>query len=467
MWPGSFRILICICVLIVAFLLHELKYSSSSILTKSSSINDVNAAAIEEALAASPHNKMNPFSTPYREQYTIEELKIRHPHCFSDYLFKGTSNTNGHKRELFLNSVAKWKLIGRNVTSSVHYNHLCQYIMKDRYNCARNCSDIVEYGESPTDWKLTLIPKQDSDNGECNLWNFVHELGGPAGVAKTLEQFGKLKRTMYTQDNDANRSDNHKFGGETKTSVKEQQKRPFNVLMMGNSYLRQTFEALACGWSGSISDYRASINSIACYSLKCGNDHSGEQKFALKDIGDFLAPRIYKGPAKSFIHKRKFYRPGVALPKKVFGKTVKDDLAMVEFENLIRFYFVFRPHTHKNLTGVFDQLLDLDPANVDVLIFNSEEDEYIANEQKRLKQIFTSTGVWQARSFWPFKQFERLQKRDIGRWFGADNPWIYVVPDDHSCMPGPVDDMANLLMFSIFSNATITSNATIAKPLIP
>ena len=49
-----------------------------------------------------------------------------------------------------------------------------------------------------------------------------------------------------------------------------------------------------------------------------------------------------------------------------------------------------------------------------------------------------------------------LQKRDIGRWFGADNPWIWEVPDDHACIPGPDDDMANLLMLLIFSNATIT-----------
>ena len=129
---------------------------------------------------------------------------------------------------------------------------------------------------------------------------------------------------------------------------------------------------------------------------------------------------------------------------------------------------MFHPESHRNLTGVFDQILDLDPANVDMLIYNSQEDEYIANKQKRLKQIFTSTGVWQARSYWPFKQFTTLQTFDIGRWFGADNPWIYEVPDDHACMPGPVDDMANLLMFSIFSNATIAKHfdyATIAKPL--
>ena len=72
-----------------------------------------------------------------------------------------------------------------------------------------------------------------------------------------------------------------------------------------------------------------------------------------------------------------------------------------------------------------------------------------------LTRIFKSTGAWQGLSIWPYSSFKDIQKRDIGKWFGADNPWITNVPDTHACMPGPSDDEINLLLFLIFSKAQI------------
>ena len=89
-----------------------------------------------------------------------------------------------------------------------------------------------------------------------------------------------------------------------------------------------------------------------------------------------------------------------------------------------------------------------------MLLFNGSQDKEVARHTD-LMRIFKSTGAWQRRSIWPFCSFEHIQKRDIGRWFGADNPWITNVPDNHACMPGPPDDEINLIMFLIFSKAHI------------
>jgi len=203
------------------------------------------------------------------------------------------------------------------VTSGGAYDHQCQYMLKDRYNCARNNSDILDYGHNPTDWKLTLVP-QEKFNKECNLWDFIHELGGPIGVAET----------MYTQRPSLTKKQKRR------KRWKEIKNKPFVVLMMGNSYLRQVFEALACGWSADISNYRASIGSKACYSLSCVAEH-GDRKFRINELGKFgrLPKRSSK---KASISKSQFYRPGVALPAKVFDTDITDDLAMVEFGKRIR-----------------------------------------------------------------------------------------------------------------------------------
>jgi len=366
----------------------------------------------------------------------VQELQIRHPHCFSDRLFQDSANSDMNRRELHpIKTVGKYRLIGRNLTApSVKYDHQCPYFLKDRYNCARK--DILGYGDNPTDWKLTLVPQQQTSNtGECNLWEFVHELGGPAGVA----------------DAKSNPS-----------SMNEQRKKgPFIVLMMGNSYLRQLFEALACGWSSDITDYRATVNSRACYSLACMEKMKEQEKktYDEDEVGDVTSllaevKSCLAGEPCQRRNKSSFYRHGVALPINAFTKRQTDNMAMVEFANSIQFYYMFRPYLHSNLTSVFEDKFGLDPADVDVLLFNNDADKTVANHNDLIR-IFKSTGAWQARSLWPYEAFKPIQQRDIGKWFGADNPWITHPPDSHGCMPGVPDDEVNLFMFLLFSNAAI------------
>ena len=247
-------------------------------------------------------------------------LKERHPHCFSNHLFVDSNNkkhlkqANNKRRLRPIEEIGKYKLIGRNVKTNEIYDHQCPYFLMDRYNCARNNTDILEYGDNPTDWKLTLIPPH-VNASECNLWDFVHDLGGPVGVANAQESDG---------DDGANKT---KLISIPKNQRK---KKPFVVLMMGNSYLRQAFEALSCGWSPDITDYRATINATACWKMACMEEmeKQGKLTFDMDEIGNVtsLLTEAKKScvadesssckPKNSKIEA--FYRKGITLPNKFF-----------------------------------------------------------------------------------------------------------------------------------------------------
>mmetsp|Transcript_1971 Transcript_1971/g.2316 ORF Transcript_1971/g.2316 Transcript_1971/m.2316 type:complete len:459 (-) Transcript_1971:84-1460(-) len=403
----------------------------------------------------------------------LDKMKMKHPYCFSKNLFDGSKEYSidivRHMSPLHL--VAQYKLIGKDVmaNSSILYNHLCPYIQKDRYNCARNESDILEYGDNPTDWKLTLKLPNDhgyersdrpiengisNSSGDCNLWNLVHDIGGPVGVAESVME---LQQTSHHKDDQSNLAEKDTSGRKGKNQ------RPYIVLIAGNSYLRQIFEAISCGWFNDVTDYRAMIGSYYCDSIECRKKKLKERgglKYEPNEVGN-ITSLLEKVKTSCYMNesctrhksKNKFYRPGVTVPpprQDIFGEDVSDNIAMVEFGRKIQFYFIFHPNRY-NVTRLFEEKLNLDFGDVDKLIWNCIDDPDL-----EMKQIFKSTGVWQTRSIWPYKKFRFIQSRDIGRWFGADNPWIYDVPDTHACLPGPPDDEVNLILFLILSNAFVT-----------
>ena len=326
----------------------------------------------------------------------IGKLKDQYPNCFSEHLF---DKRKVGENILHLSQVLQYKLLGKNMTTSVRYNHQCPYMLKDRYNCARNDSDILNYGNNPTDWKLNLMTGK--KGAACPLWDFIHKVGGPVGVAKALETHEK-------------------------TSKKKRKKRPFIVLMMGNSYLRQVFEALSCGWSNDISEYRASIGSKACYSVNC-TTKNGERIFRVKQVGKLLP--LSESPLESnYSSTQQFYRAGVSLPTTMYPKNVTDDLAMVEFGKRIRFYFVFRPYQLASLHNIAEKVLHLDFANIDKLVVDSGSFKYILQGNQQVRKKFQTNGVLRKKSIYSHKLLQDIQRRDVGRWFGADNPYIWTPP---------------------------------------
>jgi hypothetical protein len=109
---------------------------------------------------------------------------------------------------------------------------------------------------------------------------------------------------------------------------------------------------------------------------------------------------------------------------------------MVEFGNVVRFYYIFRPFMYSNETlhQIYDQL-GIRDHSVDVLVFNKEESKTsLAYERKVDYTLLLGT-------------LKALQRRDIGAYFGANNPWITHPPDTQPCMPGIPDDEVNVLLF--------------------
>ena len=128
---------------------------------------------------------------------------------------------------------------------------------------------------------------------------------------------------------------------------------------------------------------------------------------------------------------------------------------MVEFGKRIRFYYVFRPYQLASLHNIAEKVLHLDFANVDKLVVDKRSFKYILQGNQQVRKKFQTNGVLRKKSIYSHKLLQDIQRRDVGRWFGADNPYIWTPPDGHACMPGPPDDVVNLLLFSIFSGANM------------
>ena len=355
------------------------------------------------------------YSQQKNKETEVNATLMHHPGCFSESFFT-EEDDNG--KQFKYDEVMKYSLLGNNVSNSVRYNHLCPWI-KNRYNCAT--SKKKQYGETASDWKLILEKGAES----CNLWNLIHDLGGPAGVGERIWTHHNLDHA-------------NKLG----------EKRTYNVVMLGNSYLRQVLEALECGWSKDISF--SLMQKDATYGIPLQKSRNGAP-IRMDEMGSMERMSMtWEGSLdeNDFESKSVFYEKGLPFPS---TKTHKfdDNVALVEFGGKIRFYYIFQPSMYENLLGVFQEKLQLELQDIDSLVFNSGQEKTISSNNT-MREVFISTGVWEQRIIWPYETFRKIQERDIGSWFGADNPWITHPPDGHACMPGPPDDEVNLLLFLLY-----------------
>ena len=239
---------------------------------------------------------------------TDQRLREKHPGCFSKNMFKDYEE----KPRIFNKKTMVYSLLGRNSTESVRYNHLCPYT-KFRYNCAQE--KPLEYGKNPTDWKLIL--KHGSD--QCNLWNFIHDMGGPIGVADILiqRQHQHLPTRKGSQD----------YG----TNKKTEEVRPFNVVLFGDSYLRQIIESLICSWSNDITyvAIQKDATFIADLEFLKSQPNGGLQSISINMTGDMQAmPQIWDSEHCEVVHKSNYYHKKVLTPYVCQG--YDDNIAVVE-----------------------------------------------------------------------------------------------------------------------------------------
>jgi len=398
--------------------------------TNSSEIDTEEAADTATAETADSHQQVPQVD---REILLKDEyIRSRHAGCFADSMYM---KRNGLK--LFdYQRVMKYSLLGKNVTKSVRYNHLCPW-MKSRYNCAT--SETKEYGQSAHDWKLTF----ESESDQCDLWQLAHDIGGPVGLGNILKQRRLQNLASASSANPDNTA---------ATSGDEQ--RPYTVVMFGNSYVRQILEAFQCSWAHEVTDsllQKGAKYSISVAALKARNG----ALVRTDELGDIeRMPMPWEGDGCELLdNEDKFYAENVTVRRRCEG--YDNNIAVVEFGNVLRFVYIFRPQIFEDMPALFERL-DLQPEKVDAMICNDNQEIAIKNNIE-LKHRFSVTGAWDRQMLMGmvYLRIQQFQKRDIGQWFGADNPGMNSPPDIHGCMPGPPDDQVNLILYLLYSSGIV------------
>jgi len=159
-----------------------------------------------------------------------------------------------------------------------------------------------------------------------------------------------------------------------------------------------------------------------------------------------------------------FFRNGTIIPKN--HDRCDDNIGMVEFGGNtttgIRFYYVYRPWLWANTTLAFETLRIHNKHKMDFIIWNydgkgGQHWEYKKTSRNVMPSLYQSMFQLNNNKYTEKHDLKELykdiQKRDIGQYFGADNPWIYDAPDSmHACMPGIPDDKVNFLLWHMLSS---------------
>ncbi len=269
-------------------------------------------------------------------------------------------------------------------TEPARYDHFCP-VMKARYNCAwpTNTTDIPRAFDYHFVWKHPQYPQV------CNLRQLVQFIGGPAGIP------GK------------------------------------KIFLQGNSYLRQVWEALVCGFGQQITNLTLYENGPSM-SLE-GSAKRGGQKISSEQLGNFMPDAVtIDGCHGSGLEWRldDYYRQNVTIPPN--HDKCNDDIASVEFGN-VQFAYIFRKEWYQ-IDALVDSYRKIGmPNELDVVVLNSKSRNSTARSLIDFSKLLS--------------MLIEVQKRSLGTYFGADNPWITDPPDGHPCMPGIPDDEANILLF--------------------
>ncbi|GAX11669.1 hypothetical protein FisN_7Lh035 [Fistulifera solaris] len=313
------------------------------------------------------------------------------------------------------------------------YDHFSCYLMKARYNCAHP----PDYDKpEASDYELVLYLGYENNTKPCRLRSVSDALGGPVGLAQ---------RPSPTSDTVPNS--------------------PIRITFHGSSYVRQMWEAMTCGFRDDITQLLAKQPGpdVSLPAMERRN-HS---LIGFSEIGKPIRSTewIQKGRCHG-VYKNElaeYYRAGVL---QVPGDTIdgcNDSIAMVRFQQLVEVYYVFRPNdfsanAFNRIYSDFFQLTDnagndvssiSQKVTLNALVWNMglEKPENILPNGVQAKQEI-GVDPW-------LQILMALQRRDIGVYFGADNPWITKPPDGHPCMPGIPDDEVNLVLYSLYTGYTI------------
>ena len=391
-------------------------------------------------------------------------------------------------------------------SSGPRYDHRSCFLMRPRYNCARNfqltktnvtfvASDfalILDNGVSAIQRSAVDHPASRNNNyhdvttsSVCDLQKFVRDAGGPAGIGRRMLQNYRTRTIIKSAES-----------VQTRKSIEpNREESPIEVLLVGTSRFRQIFEALVCGFSDQVTNLKLQLG---------GPVFNIHHKYMNADeIGplvglDFVKNGSCYDPEAQASYSEFFRDDGTIVPNN--HDRCNDNIAMVEFDfanteahrqgngsgssndnqeataenSKIRFYYVFRPWAWTNVTPALEALGIENRHKMDFVLWEPKDVNDEASWQYEssldleslyqsmfdIRNISTATTNSDSNTATTLnieqhdahELYKSIQLRDIGRYFGADNPWIIDPPDDeHPCMPGMPDDKVNFLLWYMLS----------------
>lgn len=277
------------------------------------------------------------------------------------------------------------------------YDHNSCFLMKPRYNCA------TANTAAPKAYEYKFILQSDPTNASsiCDIQAVVEGLGGPAAFSNK------------------------------------------QVAIFGNSFLRQTFEALACKYQGLLTAAKVTANppSVSLGALK---KRKGKP-YTIEEYGTIVNVPVDQRPIPLCAGSSSAYSPyfedGVNLTTPHLTTACSDELAMLEFGSSLKVFYNFRPDTLQDNLSSYQKMIGLNISQMDYIAFNKGEDKHIQRNSPTKLAMYNYERI--------LPTLQRIQRSDLKMWFGATNPWIKSPPDMHPCLPGVPDDEASLLLFAV------------------
>ena len=291
-------------------------------------------------------------------------------------------------------------MVPRPARFPVRYDYTCK-IMKARYNCAHE----PKRKDVASDWILGF---NSTAGNVCLMKDLLHMSGGIESVSRHIERWS------------------HRNISDHKT----------HILLTGNSYMRQIFEAIVC-------NYHSEHGLIKSVEVALGGPEMNMRsllanpKLEISDLGVSVDLGNLTGCHAS-TNITQWYESSVSLPPD--NAECRDDVARVEIANMV-FYYVFRPYAYRNMSQIFTAR-GWNASTFDVIVSNENKaTDYMSSF------VSNKIRVINIASMLPY--FHTMQMEQLHKWFGADNVGIYNVPDGHACMPGVPDDEVDTLLFML------------------
>ena len=327
-------------------------------------------------------------------------------------------------------------------TTNPSYDHSF-FIMKARYNCAYPSSDIGNGSIiQATDQKLvlksslfSLLPS--SSSVYCDIQAYVTEAGTFSQIAE---------RSPYNKWNHQNKIQNN-----VRTTNK---KKPLQVLLQGTRKFLSTTNFWSIGLQIWIQHNRFQSTKKWCQNFSWCFDARGNKSFTNQDLGDIIgfeeartgchAPKVentktppYSSMTCPVIIERVYRYLQMEFPDAMMGLRTWN--LIIPYECITYSLMIVTPLKSHNI--FYKHLFGIDNVQeeIDVLVWNRGGRIMQGTSQNVPNIQFSDTP----------ENLRTIQKRDTGQCFGANNPWIYHVPDGHPCMPGIPDDEVNLLLMIV------------------